>query len=80
MARTGKTGQTKIGQTLTLPRLNAHRLVIIAAALTTLVAAALGSTVAVFSGQALPRAVRHTLAIASGTQLPRRAHWDPGRP
>jgi hypothetical protein len=57
------------GQSLTLPRMNAHRLVIIAAALTTLVAAALGTTFAVFSGQALPRAVRHTLAAASGTAL-----------
>ena len=57
------------GQSLTLPRMNAHRLVIIAAAVTTLVAAALGTTFAVFSGQALPRAVRHTLAAASGTAL-----------
>src|ERR1700749_1790649 len=64
-----RTGQARIGQTLTLPRMNAHRLVIIAAALTTLVAAALGSTFAVFSGQALPRAVRHTLASARGTAL-----------
>jgi hypothetical protein len=54
---------------MTLPRMNAHRLVIIAAALTTLVAAAPGTTFAVFSGQALPRAVRHTLAGASGTAL-----------
>src|ERR1700744_707172 len=76
MTRTGesRTGQahrgpTRIRQTPTLPRLNAHRLVIIAAALTTLVAAALGSTFAVFTGQGLPRAVRHTLASASGTAL-----------
>src|ERR1700760_953673 len=74
MTRTGesRTGQahrgpTRIRQTLTLPRMNAHRLVIVAAALTTLVAAALGTTFAVFSGQALPRAVRVTLAAASGT-------------
>jgi len=65
----GLTGELHIGRTLTLPRLNAHRLVITAAALTTLVAAALGATFAVFSGQALPRAVRHTLAAASGTAL-----------
>ncbi|HEY0718961.1 MAG TPA: FtsX-like permease family protein, partial [Streptosporangiaceae bacterium] len=57
------------GESMTLPRMNAHRLVIVAAALTTLVAAALGTTFAVFSGQALPRAVRHTLARASGTTL-----------
>ena len=52
------------GGTLTLPRMNAHRLVIVAAALTTLVTAALGTTFAVFSGQALPRArvVGHDLA------------------
>lgn len=50
------TGESRIGRTLTLPRMNAHRLVIVAAALTTLVAAALGTTFAVFSGQALPRA------------------------
>ena len=54
---------------LTLPRMNAHRLVIIAAALTTLVAAALATALATFSGQALPRAVRHDLAHATGTSL-----------
>src|ERR1700761_8429051 len=76
MARTGesRTGQahrgpTRIRQTLTLPRMNAHRLVIVAAALTTLVAAALGTTFAVFRRQALPRAVRHTLAAATGTAV-----------
>jgi hypothetical protein len=54
---------------LTLPRMNAHRLVIIAAALTILVAAALASALATFSGQALPRAVRHDLSGATGTAL-----------
>jgi hypothetical protein len=54
---------------LTLPRMNAHRLVIIAAALTTVVAAALATALAVFGGQALPRAVRHNLANAGGTTL-----------
>ncbi len=54
---------------LTLPRMNAHRLVIIAAALTMVVAAALASALAVFSGQALPRAVRHNLSAAGGTAL-----------
>jgi len=54
---------------LTLPRMNAHRLVIVAAALTTLVAAALAIALATFSGQALPRAVRHDLGSASGTTL-----------
>ena len=54
---------------LTLPRMNAHRLVIVAAALTTVVAAALATALAVFGGQALPRAVRHNLATAGGTTL-----------
>ena len=39
---------------LTVPRMNAQRLVIIAAALTTLVAATLSATFAVFSGVSLP--------------------------
>ena len=51
------------------PRMNAYRLVIIAAALTTLVAAAMAAALAVFSGQALPQAVRHNLATASGTSV-----------
>ena len=46
---------------LTLPRMNAHRLVIIAATLTTVVAAALATALATFSGQALPRAVHQDL-------------------
>jgi hypothetical protein len=54
---------------LTLPRMNAHRLVIIAAALTVVVAAALATALAAFSEQALPRAVRHDLSGASGTAL-----------
>ena len=54
---------------LTLPRMNAHRLVIIAAALTVAVAAALATALVTFSGQALPRAVRHDLASAAGTSL-----------
>ena len=54
---------------LTLPRMNAHRMVIIAAALTVVVAAALATALAAFSGQALPRAVRHDLNGASGTAL-----------
>jgi FtsX-like permease family len=54
---------------MTLPRMNAHLLVIIAAALTTVVAAALATALATFSGQALPRAVRHDLGNASGTTM-----------
>ena len=55
--------------TFTLPRLNAHRVVLAAAALTTLVAAALATTLVVFSGQALPRAVHQRLTAASGTSM-----------
>jgi hypothetical protein len=55
--------------TFTLLRLNAHRMVLAAAALTTLVAAALATTLIVFSGQALPRAVHQHLAAASGTLM-----------
>jgi FtsX-like permease family len=54
---------------LILPRMNAHRMVIIAAALTTAVAAALATALTAFSGQALPRAVRHDLGGAGGTAL-----------
>ncbi len=53
----------------TLPRLNAYRAVLAAAALTTLVAAALATTLVVFSGQALPRSVRERLTEASGTAM-----------
>jgi len=55
--------------TFTLPRLNAHRVVLAAAALTTLVAAALATTLAVFSGQALPRSVHQRLTAAPGTSM-----------
>src|SRR5215472_14165258 len=54
---------------LTLPRTNAHRLVIVAAALTTMVAAALATALTTFGSQSLPRAVRHDLATATGTSL-----------
>src|ERR1700760_2606086 len=54
---------------LTLPRMNAHRLVIIAAALTVAVAAALATALVTFGGPGLPRAVRHDLARAAGTSL-----------
>jgi FtsX-like permease family len=47
----------------------AHWVVIAAAALTTLVASAVGSALAVFAGQALPQAVRHDLVVAPGNSL-----------
>ena len=52
----------------TLSRLNAHR-VVLAAALTTLVAAARATTLLVFSGQALPRSV-HQRGVACALALP----------
>jgi len=55
-------------RSITLPRMNAHRLVIVAAALTTVVAA-LATALAVFSSQALPRAVHHDSSHASGPAL-----------
>jgi hypothetical protein len=64
--------QTAVAQHLhrtPLPRLNAHRVVLAAAALTTLVAAALATTLVVFSDQALPHTVRQRLTAASGTSM-----------
>ena len=55
--------------TFTLRRLSAHRVVLAAAALTTLVAAALATTLVVFSGQALPRSVHQRLTASSGTSM-----------
>jgi FtsX-like permease family protein len=55
------------GDSLTVRRTRASGVVITAAVLTTLVAAALAATFAVYSGGVLPRAVRHELATASGT-------------
>jgi hypothetical protein len=49
--------------------MTAHWVVLAAAALTTLVAAAVGAALAVFAGQALPQAVRYDLTTAPGTSL-----------
>jgi hypothetical protein len=49
--------------------MTAHWVVLAAAALTTLVAAAIGAALAVFAGQGLPLAVRHDLSVAPGTAL-----------
>lgn len=54
---------------VTLPRMNAHRMVVAAAALTTLVAAMLASALAVLGGQALPRAAHDDLTAANTTLL-----------
>jgi FtsX-like permease family len=49
--------------------MTAHWVVLGAAALTTLVAAAVAAALAVFAGQALPLAVRHDLSVAPGTAV-----------
>ena len=54
---------------LSARRMSAHWVVLAAAALTTLVAAAVGAALAVFAGQALPQAVRHDLVAAPGTAM-----------
>jgi FtsX-like permease family protein len=54
---------------LSVRRMSAHWVVLAAAALTTLVAAAVGAALAVFAGQALPQAVKHDLVIAPGTAM-----------
>jgi ABC-type antimicrobial peptide transport system permease subunit len=50
-------------------RMTAHWVVLAAAALMTLVAAAVAATLAVFAGQALPLAVQHDLVTAPDTTL-----------
>jgi hypothetical protein len=64
---------------LALPRMGAHRLVIGAAALTVAVAAALATALATLGSQALPAAVRHDLATASGTALAITGSVDAGQ-
>jgi FtsX-like permease family len=54
---------------LALPRMSAHLMVVIAAALTTAVTAMLAGALAVLAGQAMSVAVRHDLAAASGTTM-----------
>ena len=64
---------------LALPRMNAHRLVIIAAAFTIAVAAALATALVTFSSQALPRAVRHDLSRAAATSFVVRGNVTAGQ-
>ncbi|HEX6524898.1 MAG TPA: hypothetical protein VF070_33565, partial [Streptosporangiaceae bacterium] len=54
---------------MVLPRMNAHRLVIIAAAVTILVTAMLASSLAVLGGLALPAGVHHDISTAQNTTL-----------
>jgi hypothetical protein len=60
--------------------MTAHCVVLAAAALTTLVAAAVGAAFAVFAGQALPQAVRHDLVVAPGTTLAATGSFADGNP
>ena len=49
--------------------MTAYWVVLAAVALTTVVAAVVGATLAAFAGQALPQAVRHELTTAGGTSI-----------
>ena len=63
-----------------MQRMTSHRVVLAAAALTTLVAAAVGAALAVFAGQSLPHAVRHDLGLAPGTSLVAAGSFAGGNP
>src|SRR5487761_708660 len=54
---------------LALPRMNAHRMVVIAAVLTILVTAMLAGALAVLGGRALPIAVHHDLSAGGNTTV-----------
>jgi hypothetical protein len=58
----------------------AHWVVLVAAALTTLVAATVGAAFAAFAGQALPQAVRHDLLVAPGTTVAAAGSFASGNP
>jgi hypothetical protein len=60
--------------------MTAHWVVLAAAALTTLVAAAVGAALTVFAGQALPQAVQHDLVTAPGTSLTAAGAFDSSGP
>jgi hypothetical protein len=71
---------TSLRGPLAVRRMTAHWVVLAAAALITLVAAAVGAAFAVFAGQALPQAVRHDLVIAPGTTLAAAGSFASGNP
>src|ERR1700761_7215519 len=71
---------TGVRGALAVRRGPAHWLVLAAAALTTLVAAAVGAALAAFFGQALPQAVRHDLVVAPGTSLAAAGKFVSGSP
>ena len=65
---------------LAIRRMAAHWVVLVAAALTTLVAATVGAAFAAFAGQALPQAVRHDLLVAPGTTVAAAGSFASGNP
>src|SRR5580693_1470030 len=71
---------TSVRGPLTVRRMTAHWVVLAAAALTTLVAAAVGAAFAAFAGQALPQAVRHDLVVAPGTAVAAAGLFASGNP
>jgi len=71
---------TSLRGPLAVRRMTAHWVVLAAAALTTLVAAAVGAAFAAFAGQALPQAVRHDLVVAPGTTLSAAGSFAGGSP
>src|ERR1700728_4747716 len=71
---------TSVRGPLVVRRMTAHWGVLAAAALTTLVAAAVGAALAAFAGQALPQAVRHDLVVAPGTSLAAAGSFASGKP
>src|SRR6516164_2166258 len=60
---------------VTLPRMNAHRLVIVAAAFTVAVAAALATALVTFSGQALARAAGTSLVMGGNVSASQGAQY-----
>ena len=71
---------TSVRGPLAVRRMTAHWVVLAAAALTTLVAAAVGAAFAAFAGQALPQAVRHDLVVAPGTTVAAAGSYAGGNP
>ena len=71
---------TSLRGPLAIRRMAAHWVVLVAAALTTLVAATVGATFAAFAGQALPQAVRHDLLVAPGTTVAAAGSFASGNP
>jgi hypothetical protein len=65
---------------LAVRRITAYWVVLATAALTTVMAAAVGAALAAFAGQALPQAVRHDLIVAPGTSLAAAGKFENGNP